>query len=250
MSKPYWIYGFHAVQAVLENPRRHWSRLLATPEAARKLDPPAAVTPEILHRREIEKLLPAGAVHQGVALAVDPLPQPHFEDWLAAISAPQTAASTTPDADRALVLMLDQVTDPHNVGAILRSAAAFGASAVIVQSRHSPEESATLAKSASGGLERVPYLQVTNLARTLESLKEAGFWSAAFDSDAVDAAATLRLDSGKWVFVFGAEGKGVRPLLRAHCDHLVRLPTLPGFGSLNVSNAAAVALYEFGRQKT
>jgi 23S rRNA (guanosine2251-2'-O)-methyltransferase len=240
MSKPYWLYGLHTVRAALGNPRRSWSRLLATPEAVRKLEGLGA-TPEPLHRREIEKLLPAGAVHQGVALLVHPLPQGHFEDWL------QDARHTT---GRSLVLILDQITDPHNVGAILRSAAAFQASAVIVQARHSPEESAVLAKSASGGLERVPYLAVTNLARSIEMLQEAGFWCAAFDSDATDEIASLGLANGKWAFVFGAEGKGVRPLLRTHCDHLVRLPTLPAFGSLNVSNAAAVALYEFQRQKT
>jgi 23S rRNA (guanosine2251-2'-O)-methyltransferase len=237
MTKPYWIYGLHAVRTALSNPRRSWSRLLATPEAARRLDG-LGVTPETLHRREIEKLLPHGAVHQGVALSVSPLTQQHFEDLL----------REWQDAERALVLILDQVTDPHNVGAILRSAAAFGASAIIVQARHSPDESAVLAKSASGGLERVPYVQVTNLARTLEALKDAGFWSAAFDSDASDDVAALPLASGKWAFVFGAEGKGVRPLLRTHCDHLVRLPTLAGFGSLNVSNAAAVALYAFRRR--
>jgi 23S rRNA (guanosine2251-2'-O)-methyltransferase len=241
MSKPYWIYGFHAVRAALGNPRRAWSRLLATPEAARKLEG-ASATPDILHRREIEKLLPPGAVHQGVALLVTPLTQPHVEEWLAGLGDTQSG--------RTLALVLDQVTDPHNVGAVVRSAAAFGASAVIVQARHSPEESAVLAKSASGGLERVPYLQVTNLARTLEQLKDAGFWCAAFDSAASETLEALDLTTGRWAFVFGAEGKGVRPLLRAHCDHLVRLPTAPEFGSLNVSNAAAVALYAFGRQKS
>lgn len=239
MSKPYWMYGLHAVRAALGNPRRSWSRLLATPEAARKLEDTGA-TPETLHRREIEKHLPADAVHQGVALQVTPLPQPHFEDWL-------TGMQTAP---RALVLVLDQVTDPHNVGAIVRSAAAFAASGVIVQARHSPEESAVLAKSASGGLERVPYLQVTNLARALDDLKAAGFWCAAFDSAATENLEALDLASGKWAFVFGAEGRGVRPLLRSHADHLARLPTAIDFGSLNVSNAAAVALYAFGRQKS
>lgn len=239
MTKPYWIYGLHTVRAALGNPQRSWSRFLATPEAARKLEG-LGVTPETLHRRDIEKLLPVGAVHQGVALCVNPLPAPHLEDLLGGW---QTAA-------RALVLILDQVTDPHNVGAILRSAAAFGADGVIVQARHSPEESAVLAKSASGGLERVPYVEVTNLARSIESLKDAGFWCAAFDSAATEPLGALPLQDGKWVFVFGAEGKGVRPLLRAHCDHLVRLPTRPDFGSLNVSNAAAVALYAFGWQKS
>jgi 23S rRNA (guanosine2251-2'-O)-methyltransferase len=238
MSKPYWIYGFHAVQAALDNPRRHWTRLVTTPEAVRKLTVPASVAPEVLHRREIEKLLPDDAVHQGVALQVTPLPQPHLEELL-----PVWQATA-----RVLVLVLDQVTDPHNVGAIMRSAAAFGATAVIVQSRHSPEESAVLAKAASGGLERLPYVQVTNLVRTLEDLKQGGFWCAGFDAAAPEDLATLSLTGGKWAFVFGAEGKGIRPLLRSHCDHLVRLPTLPGFGSLNVSNAAAVAAYEFQRQ--
>lgn len=231
MSKPYWMYGLHSVRAALNNPQRDILRLAATPEAVAKLGTVAHPV-ETLHRREIDRLLPADAVHQGVAALAQPLIQPDLADLL-------------PVWQRGVVLVLDQVTDPHNVGAILRSAAAFGALAVVTQARHSPVESGVLAKTASGALERIPYLGVTNLSRALEDMQRFGFWCVALDSDATDTLEGLDTRTGKWALVLGAEGKGVRQGIRAHCDHLVRLPTLPDFGSLNVSNAAAVALYAF-----
>jgi len=150
--------------------------------------------------------------------------------------------------DHAVVMLLDQVTDPHNVGAILRSAAAFGALAVVVPDRHSPEETGTLAKSASGALEVMPLVRVTNMVRALEQLQQAGFWTAGLAGEATQTIAQAKL-TGKIALVMGAEGEGLRRLTREHCDHLVKLPISPKVESLNVSNAAAIALYELARDQ-
>lgn len=230
-----WLYGVHAVTAALLNPERKVRRLLATAEAAKAL-PDARPQPEIVERAEIDRVLPPGAVHQGLALAVEPLPATEMEDVIRAADGAATA----------IVVMLDQVTDPHNVGAILRSAAAFGAMAVAAPDRHAPDETGTLAKSASGALERVPLVRVTNVVRALEDLKKAGFWVAGLAADAPKTLARAGL-SGKVVLVLGAEGEGMRRLTREHCDHLVKLPMCGEMESLNVSNAAAVALYELRR---
>jgi 23S rRNA (guanosine2251-2'-O)-methyltransferase len=240
----YWLYGNHAVLAALANPERIVRRLVATPEAARTLADKLAAAglgrhlapTEQVERVEIDRLLPAGAVHQGIALLVEPLPQVGIED----------VARTASARERAVVVVLDQVTDPHNVGAILRSAAAFGALAVVVPDRHSPEETGALAKAASGALERVPLVRVTNVVRALDDLKAGGFWTAGLAADApvTLAAATL---SGRIAMVMGAEGEGLRRLTREHCDHLVKLPMTDAVESLNVSNATAVALYELTR---
>jgi 23S rRNA (guanosine2251-2'-O)-methyltransferase len=228
-----WLYGTHAVLAALANPERRVRRLVATAEAARGL--PAGGAPvETLARPEIDRLLPAGAVHQGIAAQVEPLPGWGIEDIGRAAGA------------SAVVVVLDQVTDPHNVGAILRSAAAFGALAVVVPDRHAPEETGTLAKSASGALERMPLVRVTNLARALEILKADGFWIAGLAADGPVTLAGAKL-TGKIALVLGAEGEGLRRLTRTHCDHLVRLPISGAVESLNVSNAAAIALYELAR---
>jgi 23S rRNA (guanosine2251-2'-O)-methyltransferase len=223
------------VSAALANPERKARRLLATAEAAKAL-PATRVQAEIVARPEIDRLLAPGAVHQGVALLVEPLPETTIEDTIRAADG----------ADRAVVLVLDQVTDPHNVGAILRSAAAFGALAVVAPDRHAPDETGTLAKSASGALERMPLVRVINVARALEDLKKAGFWVAGLAADAPKTLAEAGL-TGKVVLVLGAEGEGMRRLTREHCDHLVRLPMYGDMESLNVSNAAAVALYELRR---
>jgi 23S rRNA (guanosine2251-2'-O)-methyltransferase len=148
--------------------------------------------------------------------------------------------------DSAVVLVLDQVTDPHNVGAVLRSAAAFGAVAVVVQDRHAPDESGVLAKSASGALERMPLLREVNLARALDRLKEGGFWCAGLAADGPVTLAQAKL-SGRVALVLGSEGEGMRRLVRERCDAIVRLPITEAVESLNVSNAAAVALYELAR---
>ncbi len=191
----------------------------------------------MLDRGALAALLPHGAVHQGWALDADPLEQPDLD----------TLLDTIGRADPAVIILLDQVTDPHNVGAILRSAAAFGAAGVVVAAHNAPPITAALAKAASGALELVPLARVVNLARALDRLKEEGFWCCGLDETGdTDFAA---LDLGPRVgLVLGAEGGGLRRLVREHCDRLARLPTRPELPSLNVSNAAAVALYELARR--
>ncbi|OAN46762.1 23S rRNA (guanosine(2251)-2'-O)-methyltransferase RlmB [Paramagnetospirillum marisnigri] len=233
----YWIYGTHAALAALGNPDRRIRRILATAEAAKGLEGrrlPLALEPA--ERAEIDRLLPAGSVHQGIAVLVEPLESLGIED-VGRLASERAAA---------VVVVLDQVTDPHNVGAILRSAAAFGALAVVVPDRHAPEETGALAKAASGALERMPLVRVTNVVRALEELKQAGFWIAGLDADGPKTLAEAAL-SGKVVMALGAEGEGLRRLTREHCDHLVRLPMTEAVESLNVSNACAVALYELRR---
>lgn len=232
-----WLYGRHPVEAALANPQRRARRLLATADAAGAL--PAALLaehglrPEIVDRADIDTFLPAGAVHQGLALRVDPLPA----------LAPEDIAAMAEGRAPAVVIALDQVTDPHNVGAVLRSAAAFGALAVVVQDRHSPDETGVLAKAASGALERVPLVRVANLARALDAFRQAGFWTAGLAADGPRTVASANLPD-RLVLVLGSEGQGMRRLTREHCDHLVRLPMVAGaVESLNVSNAAAIALY-------
>lgn len=223
------LYGIHTVEAALQNPRRRILRLLATGNAARRLAATlvsAGIEPEISSPRDLDRLAEPGAVHQGVVLMARPLAEIGLQDI----------------DRRGIVLVLDQVTDPQNVGAILRSAAAFGAGALITTARHSPQGSAALAKAASGGIEWVPFVKVSNLARALEELKQYGFTILGLDSEASlpieQAGASLPV-----ALVLGAEGKGLRRLTREACDHLVRLD-LPGpVKSLNVSNAAALALY-------
>ncbi len=239
---PIWLYGAHAVLAALANPRRKRHRLLLTPEAEQghgaRLQPllgDGQPSPERVKRDRIEQILTADAVHQGLALLAEPLDQPDLAEILAGARARTSAA-------RLVILVLDQVTDPHNVGAILRSAAAFGAAAVVAPGRHAAPESGTLAKAASGALEIVPYLGVTNLVRALEVMKQAGFWSLGLAGAAERTLADAD-PGGPLALVLGAEGPGLRRLTREHCDLIARLPTRPPIDSLNVSNAAAVALY-------
>ncbi len=228
-----WLYGTHAVTAALENPARTIHQLVMTAETAKTWKGAGFETVE---RKDLDRWLPAGAVHQGIAVRVEPLPALELE----------MLARTAPETGPALMVMLDQVTDPRNVGAILRSAAAFGALAVIVPDRHGPEETGTLAKAASGALERIPLVRVTNVARTLETLTKFGFWVVGLAGEASLTLAESGL-SGKVVLTLGAEGEGLRRLTREHCDVLVRLPTSEAMESLNVSNAAAIALYEMVR---
>lgn len=185
-------------------------------------------------RQELEALLPPGAVHQGVALLVRRLPN-------------ATLDAVTEGEGRSLILVLDQVTDPQNVGAILRSAEAFGAAALVTQDRHAPPESAAMAKAASGALERVPAVRVVNLAHALDHLKERGYWCVGLAAEA--EALLSEVDVGPRIaLVLGAEGSGLRRLTAERCDLLARLPMQGAVGSLNVSNAAAVALYELFRR--
>ena len=241
-----WLYGRHAVVAALANPERRWRRLAvltgqesegAALIAAAAAERRGAQEPlSVLDRPAFDQLLPDGAVHQGLALEVEPLEAADLDDVLRAV----------PADGPAIIIMLDQVTDPHNVGAILRSAAAFGALAVVVPEHGAPPVTATLAKAASGALDRVKLVRVINLSRALDRLKEAGFWSCGLDEAAPQALAGLDLGP-RVVLLLGSEGGGLRRLLCEHCDFLARLPTRPDLPSLNVSNAAAIALYELLR---
>jgi 23S rRNA (guanosine2251-2'-O)-methyltransferase len=223
------LYGWHTVKAALENPSRTLRRLLATDNAARRLAEDGVKLPqnlEVVRPETIDALLGPDAVHQGLFAEADPLPAPDLDEL----------------DPSGLILVLDQITDPHNVGAILRSAAAFAVSAVVTTSRHSPEVTGVLAKAASGALEYVPIVTVPNLARALTTLKEKNVFMVGLDSSGdVDlATAGLRAPLG---IVLGAEGKGLRHLTRETCDVVARLD-LPGrLKSLNVSNAAALALH-------
>jgi 23S rRNA (guanosine2251-2'-O)-methyltransferase len=226
---PVVLYGWHTVKAALENPQRHFHRLLATENAARRLTDDNVkfpIAPELVRPEDIAAVAGAQAVHQGLYAEADPLESPELEDV----------------ATGGIVMVLDQITDPHNVGAILRSAAAFAVTAVVTTERHSPEASGVLAKAASGALEYVPIATVVNLARALDELKELNTFLVGLDSDGeADLAATTF--SAPVALVIGAEGKGLRHLTRVHCDVIARL-ALPGrITSLNVSNAAALALY-------
>jgi len=224
----------HAVKAALANPLRRNRRCVLTERAAEALGAlPRGVQLDIVDVNGVSRLLPDGAVHQGAALSCEPLPRRSLEDML------------KPEG-RKLVLVLDQISDPQNVGAILRSAAAFDATAVIVQDRHAPPESGALAKAASGALDLVPYLQVVNIARTLERLGEAGFWRVALASDAGRPLA-VALHGSDMALVLGSEGAGIRPLVRARCDTAGAIPIGHLVESLNVSSAAAIALYESRR---
>ena len=224
------FWGKHAVAAALDNPERKVLRAWATHEAAGFMDFPKEVPVTMADVADLGRLVPHDAPHQGVVIEVAPLE----ELWLADLLA---------DAgERSALLVLDQVTDPHNVGAILRSAAAFGALGIVTQDRHSPPESGALAKAASGALERLPWIRVVNLARALEEIAEAGFWRIGL---AGDAGTELKdaLGPPRVALVLGAEGPGMRSNTREHCDALARLPISDAVESLNVSNAAAVALY-------
>jgi 23S rRNA (guanosine2251-2'-O)-methyltransferase len=239
-----WIYGHHAVLAAIANPRRHCLRLIATPATAAALAAaaeraPAARAPiEVLERRDLERLLPPGAVHQGMALLAEPLEETDLGDFLDRLD----------EGADARVVVLDQASDPRNVGAVLRSAAAFGARAIIVQERHSPEATGALAKAASGALEALPMIRVTNIARSLDVLKKAGFWCLALNAGASRPLAEFR-PAHRLALVIGAEGKGLRRLVEASCDESVRIPIADAIESLNVSIAAAVVLYEFSRPR-
>ena len=224
------------VRAALANPRRTVRRLLATRNAAQTLaeDGGPRIEPEIVERKAIDRLVPPDAVHQGVALLVDPMEDIRLDDLLK-------------DEATRVVLVLDQVTDPHNVGAILRSGAAFGASAVITTWRHSPPETAVLVKAAAGAFEVLPYIRIQNLAGLLEKLNEHGFLSVGLDGEAAAQVRDVPRD-GQVALVLGAEGKGLRHLTRELCGMLARLPISERVESLNVSNAAAVALYELTRE--
>jgi 23S rRNA (guanosine2251-2'-O)-methyltransferase len=224
------LWGKHAVAAALDNPNRKVLKAWATREGAALMQFPPEVAVTLADVADLGRLVPNDAPHQGVVIEVEPLD----DAWL------DEVAGGAPE--RAVLLVLDQVTAPHNVGAILRSAAAFGAVGIVTQDRHSPPESGVVAKAASGALERVPWVRVVNLARALEEIGEAGFWRIGLAGDA-DTDLREALGPPRVALVLGAEGPGMRQNTREHCDALARLPIGEGMESLNVSNAAAVALY-------
>jgi 23S rRNA (guanosine2251-2'-O)-methyltransferase len=223
------LYGWHSVSLALTNPKRKIRKLFATENALRRLTE-EGITPrvkaEIVRPDQIAAQLPADAVHQGLLAEADPLPAPTID---------------TLDAE-GIVLVLDQITDPHNVGAILRSAAAFAVKAIVTTARHSPEVTGVLAKSASGALEFVPFITVQNLARALNELKDRGFMTVGLDSEGSENLIAVDI-KGPLALVLGAEGKGLRQLTRETCHVVARLDMPGEIKSLNVSNAAVLALY-------
>jgi 23S rRNA (guanosine2251-2'-O)-methyltransferase len=224
------FWGRHAVAAALSNPHRKVLRAWATREAAALMQFPKGLPVTFADIADLARLIPNDAPHQGVVIEAEPLDEVWLDDLF------QDAG------ERAVLLVLDQVTDPHNVGAILRSAAAFGAIGIVTQDRHSPPESGVVAKAASGALERVPWARVVNLARAMEEIAEAGFWRIGLSGDS-ETELKNALGPQRVALVLGAEGPGLRPNTREHCDALARLPIGDAVESLNVSNAAAIALY-------
>lgn len=227
-----WVYGWHAVNAALANPERVVSRIIASPQSAERLKLPnrKLPNPHIMEAREIDRLVGSESVHQGIAAQVQPLEPYDLSDVI------------NVENPRGPILILDQVSDPHNVGAIMRSAAAYDAVAVIMPKDHSAPETAVMAKAACGGLDVVKRVVVTNLATAMRELQEAGWWIIGLEGEATKELPEVKLD-GKTVIVLGAEGKGMRRLTAELCDDRVRLPMGRGMESLNVSNAAAIALY-------
>lgn len=223
------LWGRHPVEAALKNPNRSHRKLWATREGIASLDGelPADFPVEYADVQDLARLVAKDAPHQGLVLECAPLEEVHLDEVL--------------HGDGPLVV-LDQVTDPHNVGAILRSAAAFGAAAIVTQDRHAPPESGVLAKSASGALETVPWVRVVNLARALEEMAEAGYWRIGLAGDA-EVTLAEAMPAGRIALILGAEGEGMRHNIAGHCDTLARLPISNAIESLNVSNAAAIALY-------
>ncbi|MET0313404.1 MAG: RNA methyltransferase [Hansschlegelia sp.] len=229
-DQPVVLYGHHSVAAALANPRRKLIRLMATENAWARLTEAGLgdrIEPEMVRPGQIDRLLTPDAVHQGLYLEAEALESPTID--------------TIPEDG--LVLVLDQITDPHNVGAIVRTAAAFKVDAIVTTARHSPEATGVLAKAASGGLEHAPIVLVQNLARALQALGERGFLRVGLDSDGPSPLDDTELGRGGVVLVLGAEGKGLRQLTRDTCDRLARLDMPGEIRSLNVSNAAAISLY-------
>lgn len=230
-SKTVRIWGRHAVTAALANPDRVVKRMWGTREALSTLDLPPIMPITPASPAEMAAMVAPGSPHQGLVIEAEPLPDCWLTDFL-----------DQPQEDRRPILLLDQVTDPQNVGAILRSAAAFDAVAIVTQDRHSPPESGTIARAASGALETVPWVRVVNLSRALDELAEGNYWRIGLAGEAREPL-DKALTNVRPALVLGAEGAGMRPNTAEHCDQLARLPISPRMESLNVSNAAAIALY-------
>lgn len=234
-SNQLWLWGLHACQAALANPNRRCFRLVMTPSNEKTFSSQTArlsCKTDIMDAPSLSRLLPEGAVHQGMAMEVAPLLEPSLYDLR--------------HKDRGVLIVLDQVTDPHNVGAIIRTAKALGALGLIMTDRNAPPLSGVLAKAASGALELLPVWQVTNLARALDELKEEGFWTVGLDERAPKTLSKADLPP-KLALIMGAEGEGLRRLTQEKCDFMTKLPTDPEFPTLNVSIATALALYELVR---
>lgn len=231
---PSWVWGVHATLAALANPARRIERVVATRNAASRL--PEGVDPQILDPAAIDGMLPPGAVHQGLAVRAYPLEPVELE-----------AACAPPDGRS--VLLLDGVTDPQNVGAAFRSAAAFGARAVIMQDRKSPPLTGVLAKASTGAIELVPHVRAVNLARAVETLRSLGYLTVALEGEAEAALPDALDDKRSIALVLGAEGKGLRPSVAEACEVRARIPIASAMESLNVSAAAAISLYEAARGK-
>lgn len=225
------FWGRHAVTAALANPERRVRKIWGTREALGALELPPILPITYADVADLARMVPSDAPHQGIVIEVDPLEEIWLGDLL------EQGAG-----DRRPLLVLDHVTDPHNVGAILRSAAAFDALGIVTQDRHAPPESGSLARAASGALELVPWARVVNLARALDEIGEAGFWRIGLAGEATGTLSQVMGDT-RPALVLGAEGEGMRQNTAAHCDELARLPISPRVESLNVSNAAAIALY-------
>ena len=225
------FWGRHAVIAALANPARNVRRIWGTREALAALDLPPVIPTTFADAADLGRLVPHDAPHQGLVIEVDPLPDIWLGDLL-----------EDAQGNRQPLIILDQVTDPHNVGAVLRSAAALDAVGIVTQDRHAPPESGALARAASGALEQVPWVRVVNLARALDEIADAGFWRIGLTGHAKAALGEVMGD-GRIAIVLGAEGEGMRQNTEAHCDELAKLPISARVESLNISNAAAIALY-------
>lgn len=242
-----WLYGIHPVLAALANPNRVHQRLVVSRESAESLQSrlidaaetggKSHMSAEIIERADLDALLPPQALHQGLALLSRISENPDLDDII----------EHAVGKKNALLMVLDQASDPHNIGAVLRSSAAFGALAMILPDRHTPDVTGVMAKAASGALELVPMIRVGNLVQTLDRLKDAGFWCIGLDGNATTTLPQADLPA-RTAFVLGAEGAGLRRLSKEHCDLLVKVPIGEQMESLNLSNAAAVALYEYARR--
>ncbi|MEE9380279.1 MAG: RNA methyltransferase [Hyphomonadaceae bacterium] len=227
---PVWLWGIHAVEAAINNPARKALKLVATKNAAQRL---GTSTAEIMEGKALSALLPKGAVHQGLAMRTEPLKPVTLADVIG--------------ASPARVAVLDQVEDPHNLGAIFRSAAAFGVSALILQTRHAPLVTGIVAKSAAGAIERVSECRVVNIARSLDALADAGYVSVGLAGEGRQTLAEMVANEPRLALVLGAEGAGLRPAVAKACTCIARIPIQAEMESLNVSNAAAIAFYEASR---
>lgn len=231
------IWGTHSVIEAWKNPDRKIKKLFLTEKTKKSFEDLLAlrkeVTPAILSKEELSSLLPKGSVHQGVAITASPLPETFIQDIIIKAN----------DKQHSVILMLDQVTDPHNVGAIMRSACAFNADGIVMQRKHSPSLLGTLAKTATGAVDIIPVAFEINLSKALRVLSEAGYMVIGLDEHAEQTIGTVNI-SDKSVIVLGSEDRGIRPKVLDHCDVVAKLPTSGTIKSLNVSNAAAIALYE------